>query len=299
MQRPDPRCHPGERLAAGRFGIAVRERLVQGVLRVASGEERQPHVGRRDTIEHDRPHVLAVLPEIDERRARAVRPAVKIDAVVPEDRANIVQIVHRDVCRVQANVGVVAIETPAKASERGLTPLGHLAQRAGTGPAVQRVGLSGSALIDQHDVAGPLNLTEDAADLTGQLGRGLAGSAGEKEQRIVTCRRSKRRKHDNPEADLTSNSGVAVFEDRHGPAQRVGRSLAARARDEGGQAIDAIRSCCRPPRRASGAGKRPDHSCAGWFRQATLLPLASKRRGFTLESQLNGFSVSEAERQKG
>ena len=200
------------------------------MLRVASREERQPHVGRRDAIQHDRSHVLAVLPKVDECRASAVRPAVKIDAVVPENRADIVQIVHRDVCGVEANVGVVPVEASAKPGERCRAPLGHLAKRAGTGPAVQGIGLSGSALIDQHDVPRPLNLAEDAADLAGQLGRGLSGSSGQKEQRIVTCRRSKGRKHDNPKPYLTSNSGVAVFEDRHSPTQGVGRTLAAQAR---------------------------------------------------------------------
>ena len=158
------------------------------MLRVASREERKPHVGRRDTIQHDRSHVLAVLPEVDECRASA-RPAVEIDAVVPEDRADVVQIVHRNVCRVEANVGVVPVEAPAKPGR--LPRSSVISKRAGTGAAVQGVGLSGPTLIDQHDVPRPLNLTEDAAYLAGQLGCGLSGASGQKEQRIVTCRRSK------------------------------------------------------------------------------------------------------------
>ena len=68
------------------------------------------------------PHVLAVLPEVDECRASAIRPAVEVDAVVAEDRADVVQIVHRNVCRVEANVGVIAFEAPAKPASAAALP---------------------------------------------------------------------------------------------------------------------------------------------------------------------------------
>ena len=71
--------------------------------------------------------VLAVLTEVDERRTGSVRPAIEIDAVVPQKRADVIEVVHRDVRRVQANVGVVPFEAPAEPRQRRATPLGHLA----------------------------------------------------------------------------------------------------------------------------------------------------------------------------
>ena len=89
------------------------------------------------------------------------------------------------VCCVKAYVSVIPFEAPPQPVERGLAPLGDLAQRAGAGAAVQRIGLAGSTLIDEHDVAGALNLAEDDADLAGQLGGGLAGAPGQEEERIL------------------------------------------------------------------------------------------------------------------
>ena len=40
-----------------------------------------------------------------------MRAAIQVDAVVAEIRANVVEIVHRDIGRVETNVGVVAGET--------------------------------------------------------------------------------------------------------------------------------------------------------------------------------------------
>ncbi len=143
-----------------------------------------------------------MLPEVDECRPGAVRPAVEIDAVVAEERADVVQVVHRDVCCVEPYVGVIPFETPPQPVERDLAPLSQLAQRAGTGPAVQRIGLAGSTLIDQDDVPRALNLAEDDADLAGQLGRGLPGAAGQEEERILAGSRCEGRENDNPKADL-------------------------------------------------------------------------------------------------
>jgi hypothetical protein len=84
-------------------------------------------------------------------------------------------------------------------------------------------------LVDQDDVPGALDLAEDRPYLACELGRCLSGPAGKKEEGVVAGRVRQRRQHDNPKADLPSNSCVAVLEDRHRPAQRVSRTFAAQA----------------------------------------------------------------------
>ena len=180
----DARRQLRERPLARGVGLAVGEELVERALRVARGEQRQPHVHRRDAVEDHRADVFAVAAEVDERGARSVRPAVQVDAVVAQIRANLVQVVHGDVGRVEADVGVVARETSLQAVEARLARFGHLAQRVRVRSAVQRIRLPGAALIDEDDVARPLDGAEGRANLARQLRRALAGPAGEEEQRI-------------------------------------------------------------------------------------------------------------------
>ena len=57
---------PGNVSPACRLGFAVGERVVERQLCVARREERQSHVGRGDTVEDDRTHMFAVLPQVDQ-----------------------------------------------------------------------------------------------------------------------------------------------------------------------------------------------------------------------------------------
>jgi hypothetical protein len=245
-QAPDPSGHGRERLAACRIGFAGSERLVQSRLRVASREKRKAHVGWRDAIEHHGSHVRPVLTDVDQRRARTVRPSIQIDAVVAQELAHIVQVIHGDACRIEAYIGVISGKTPTQSLERRLAPLGELLQRAGVGTAIQRVGFSRPALVDENDVPRALDIPEEHAYLARQLGRGLSGAAGEEEEGILAGRRRERRQYDNPEMDLPSNSGMTVLEDSDGATERIGQTFTARA------GVQAIERAVGPGHAASG-----------------------------------------------
>jgi len=231
-QGADSCRHARECLPARRLGFAVGERVVERQLRVARREERQSHVGRGDAVEDDRTHMFAVLPQVDQCGPRPVRPAVEIDALVSQERPDIVEVVHGCVCCIEPDVGVIPFEAPAQPGKSHLTPLGELAQGVGARSAVERVGLACPALVDQDDVPGALHLAEDDAHLARKVGSGLAGPAGEKEEWILARGRCERWEHDNPQTDLSSKSCVPVFEHVDRPAERVSGAFAAGAGPE-------------------------------------------------------------------
>src|SRR5215204_3691018 len=193
--------------------------------------------------------MFAVTTKVDQAGACAVRAAVQVDAVVPEIRPYVVQIVHRDVGRVLAYVGVVAREAPLQAIETRLARLGHLAQRVRVGAAVQRIRFPGAALIDQDDVACALDGAKGAADLMGELRGALAGSAGEKDEWVVSDR-ADRGQHDDPQADLAPGFGSAVF--KNGQRSTVGIGGAVRAR-AGMKAVESTGAG------TTSAGRGPEH----------------------------------------
>ena len=213
---------------ARRVGLAVGEELVERTLRVARGEHGQTHIHRRDAVEDHRADVFAVATEVDERGSRSVRPAVQVDAVVAQMRADLVQVVHRDVGRIETDVGVVSRETTLQAIETRVARLGHLAQRVRVRSAVQRIRLPGATLIDQDDVPRSLHGAEGRANLSRQLRGPLSRPAGQEDQRI-TCHRPYGRQDDDPEPDLAAGLSGAILEYRQRPAVGIGRTLGTRA----------------------------------------------------------------------
>ena len=178
----------------------------------------------------------AVLPDVDEGGAGAVRAAIQIDPFVAEMRADVVEVVHRDAGRVEPDVGVIAGQARAQPVERLLVRLGQLLQRVRFTPALERMRLAGAALVNQDDVA----LTEDGAEyfahLGRQLGRRLAWSTGQKEQRVGCRLGGQRRQGDDVERDAAPGPRIAVLVDFKRSAGGVGRALRRRAGVEPGQA---------------------------------------------------------------
>ena len=95
---------------AGRGLCAIGGQQVERTLHIARKEHRQPHVGRRDAVEDRGADAIAVLAQVDQSGAGAVGAAVNVDLVVAEERAHVVEVVHRDRGRVKTKVGVVAGE---------------------------------------------------------------------------------------------------------------------------------------------------------------------------------------------
>ena len=175
---------------------------------------------------------IAVLAHVDERGARAVGAAVDVDLVVAEERADIVEIVHRDRRRVERQVGVVLRLAGLEAIERLLVGLHERLQRIVVVVAVERIRLAGAALIDEDDVAIVLHAAEDLADHLGQLGGALAGSAGEEEQRIGLRIGAERRQHDDVQIDLAALLGGAILVDLERAAVGIDGRVVAGARLE-------------------------------------------------------------------
>ena len=132
-----------------------------------------------------RSDVRPVLAQIDERGARAIRPAVEIDLLVTEILANVVQIVHGDAGRVEAHVGVELAEALRAAVAMRVLLRGESgAQRSGIGGTVQRMRSARASLIDEHDVAMALHALERRANVVGHLRRPLSRAAGQEEERV-------------------------------------------------------------------------------------------------------------------
>src|SRR4029453_7435216 len=91
-----------------------------------------------------------------------------------------------------------------------------------SGPAVQWVRLTRTALIDQHDVPRALDLAEDRANLARQLCRALTGAAGEEHDRVEGTRPDGGQDRD-PECNRATLLGVAILENRQRSAVGVGR----------------------------------------------------------------------------
>ena len=119
-QGADARRQIGMPRATGRVALAVSQQLVERALGVAGGIQGQAHVRRRDAVENHRADAVAMLPQVDQRRPRAVRAAVQVDALVAKMRAHLIEIVHGDGRRVQADVGVISLQAAAQPLERGL-----------------------------------------------------------------------------------------------------------------------------------------------------------------------------------
>jgi hypothetical protein len=114
------------------------------------------------------------------------------------------------------------------------------------GSAVQRIGLSSPALVNENDVPRALDVAEDCPDLARQLGGRLSRPAGKEEERILIRSRAERRQYDNPELNFPSNTGVAVLEHGHRAAQGIGRAFTA------GAGVKTVERPLRPSRVTSG-----------------------------------------------
>src|SRR5215510_10898240 len=97
-------------------------------------------------------------------------------------RADVIQIVHGDVRRVETHVGVVSGQASLQAFDARLSWFRHLPERVRIRAAVQRIRLARPALIDEDDVARALDGAEGGADLTGELRGTLARPAGKKDE---------------------------------------------------------------------------------------------------------------------
>ena len=203
----------GKRAGAGWILRAGVEEQIQGALRVAGEVERHAQGKRRHPIEDRGADVLTVLAQVDERGASPVGAAPQIDRLVPERGADVVEILHGDRRGVAAHVGLVraqAGEDPVLAESLGAEEI--LQRRVLGGElAFERARGAGAALIDEHHVARAPDTLEGGDDAPEHLGCGLAGPAGEEEERVRSRRARQRGNERDAEIDRSTAGIRAVF----------------------------------------------------------------------------------------
>ena len=173
--------------------------------------------------------------QVDPRRAS--HDAVDVDRSVAEGLAHFFEIVHRDLRRVETQIGDLLEPRAARADRRNTQEIrievavGVRSRELGAG---QRGGFTGPAQIDEHEVATLANVVKGAAIEARVEGRRIAGAALEHEEWVGLLVRFQCRQHDDRQIDLASLPGVAVFPHFVGAASR----LACHAFDCAGRECD-------------------------------------------------------------
>ena len=196
--------------------------------------------------QHAAPHRLRKLPEVLERRPRAVRRADEVDALGPERAPDRVEILHRDPGRVVAQprcAGHVRqrLQTrPAAREPRDLTlGIGGIGERlAAHVGAVERSGAAGAALIDEDQIAALVEPAKQRRDRRRDRHRALPRPAREQEHRIGQLALRERRDDDEMDRDLRAARLARIERPLHRPAQHLVREPGhpARAQSLGARA---------------------------------------------------------------
>src|SRR5215212_143968 len=126
-------------------------------------------------------------PQIDQRCARSVRAAIKIDLLVPECRAHIVEIVHCDVGRVEREIsfGFKLFATLTNGFNREEGAEETLRIRGIEEFAIQRVRLAGTALVHEDQIAMFAHASEHLSNAGRIFGGGGTWTTSEIEQRVA------------------------------------------------------------------------------------------------------------------
>ena len=159
--------------------------------------------------------------DVLERRVRAVRAALDVDAVVAKSAPHVVHVVHGGGRRVEPQVRPRLELTPAGAdpfdgqealeeSEHARVPLERL--------ALQPVRIAGSADVDEHEVALSVHLGAARRLPRRRFDGRFAGPSLENEYRIGLPFGAGRRQNDDAKRDLSSRALRAVFPHVEAPA---------------------------------------------------------------------------------
>ncbi len=176
------------RRAAGGGGPARGEHAVEHRVARRPDFQRDAHVGRRDAVEHHAAHAIRMAPRVFHRRARAVRAAPEVDAVVAERGAHRVEIGDPRGGRVLGRVDAPGREFRGAGLrarhrvefQRGFD-VAFVELERGAG---ERRAAAGAALVDEDDVAVLAHPVELGGERP-EVRRRLARAAGEDEQRVA------------------------------------------------------------------------------------------------------------------
>jgi hypothetical protein len=203
---------PGDPLApAGRAQLAQRAR------HRLEGRDVQDvgALGRHHRVEHERLDVAGVLGGVVERHLGAVGDAEEHDLLVAglgPDRLDVVDRVR----------GAVEAAPRAELIGAGRDGLGDRADRVLEGRAAQAAGAAGAALVEDDEVAVGEPGPEDRRELGRGGERGLAGAAGERDDRAGV--RVARGDHAlDVERERARDGAAAVDRDRQLAALEAGR----------------------------------------------------------------------------
>ena len=219
----------GKLRRADRVVGTVGKQTIECPLAVARHEQREPHVRRRDAVEHHAADRRLVLLQVNERRARAVRPSPEVDGSISEELTHFVDVVHGDRGRVEAGIGVEFVEAGAEALDRVHLDRPEVLLVGRVGRAVERIGGAGPTLVHEHDVAVRLEAAEHRHAVLGEGRRAAARSAFEDEERIRFRITAQRRRDDDLQVDRPTGLRRSILEDPELAAERVGRTFGDRA----------------------------------------------------------------------
>ena len=181
-----------------------REGLVEGDLQ------------QRAAVQDHRPHGVRVEAQVDLRRSGTVGRAVEVDLLVAERAAHRVEVVHRDGGRVEANLRAQPVEAAPDVRGDGR----RLLDADARGRTAQPVRATRAALVDEHEVPGRSDPTEELLDDRDVRARRSARPAGEVEER--TGRRLLRRGDDgDAQGDTATARPVRILRNGEAPAPGV------------------------------------------------------------------------------
>ena len=178
---------------ARRLGRTGRQQAVKGRLHIATNAVGQAHVGRGHAIQHGTANSLRKLPLVAQDRARAIRTSDGIDARHPQRQAHRLDIGHRDLGRVEAQVPVrQGLQGQTTGAQTRLPPglVSQLGQRPQACTLVvfgtlERGAAASPSLVDKHQVTPLAQALVARRQRAGQIHRALARAARKEEHRIV------------------------------------------------------------------------------------------------------------------
>ena len=187
--------------------MAGGEQGVERGLRIGGERGRQHHVRRRHPVDHHAPHRLRKLPQVLQRRPRAVGPAHQVDLRRTQRLTHGLGVGHGDGGGELPQIAMRQLLQRRAAVAQALRlrgGVGHLAQRLQRRRlgALQRCAAPSASLVDQHHVAAVGQARQRPRQRAGQRNGALPRPASEEEHRVFLLVAGQRGQHCKVHVDL-------------------------------------------------------------------------------------------------
>ena len=227
-----------ERFRAAVVFCTAFDQEIERTLRVSSHIHAEHFRRRSDAIQDDAPHATGELARVADGGAGPVGDAIKVDALVSERIAHVVEIFHRDCRRIEAGVRVELLEALCDPRlHRFVLEQPKLADVVGLGTS-KWVRRTRASLVDEHDVTFAVDAHEGALHADVAFRCGLSRAAGEKHERVGLGIPADRGHDGDAEIDRAAGTFITILVDGERAALRggaggtsVGAQLARRERE--------------------------------------------------------------------